>query len=198
MSHPTMIGPEAVSAPLERVGSSDIATISIMRGRKTERTIRIGTNYVHAFITHADGTLTDLGVSENLLTNIGRDVGHGWIGGFIPAGGAGSPNTAVNATSITATAPSPWTNPAASKAVVRGGTRFDLLKTDHAVKSTAVPTAATPPSSRTHTCPSSATSSRCLPTSPSTTSSASATSSSSSASAKPSSPSAAHGSSGHA
>lgn len=108
MAHPTMIGPDAVFAPVERVGQTDIATISIMRGRKTERVIRVGLNIVHAFITHADGTITDLGLSENLLTNIGRDVGHSWIGGFIPAGGAGSPNTAAAATTITSTG-TPWT-----------------------------------------------------------------------------------------
>jgi len=108
MTHPLEIGPDAVTAPVERVGSSDIATISIMRGRKTEQTIRVGTNIVHAFITHPDGTITDLGLSENLLTNIGRDVFHQWIGGAIPAGGAGSPATATSATSFTATS-TPWT-----------------------------------------------------------------------------------------
>jgi len=108
MAHPTMIGPDAVSAPVEHFAGSDVATISIMRGRKVESLIRVGPNVVHAFITHADGTLTDLGLSQNLLTNIGRDVGHGYFGGFIPAGGAGSPATAISATSITATA-TPWT-----------------------------------------------------------------------------------------
>lgn len=103
-----MIGPDAISAPIERVGGTDIATISINRGRKTERVVRLGPNLVHAFITHSDGSLTDLGISENLLTNIGRDLMLGWIGGFIPAGGAGSPNTAVSATSITSTG-TPWT-----------------------------------------------------------------------------------------
>jgi hypothetical protein len=108
MAHPTMIGPDAITAPVESVGSSDIATISIMRGRKVESQFHVGPNVVHAFITHADGTITDLGLSENLLTNIGRDVGLGYFGGFIPAGGAGSPATAISATSITATA-TPWT-----------------------------------------------------------------------------------------
>jgi hypothetical protein len=108
MAHPPMIGPDAVSAPLERVGTTDIATISIMRGRKVEDRIRLGLNMVHAFITHPDGTITDLGLSENLLTNIGRDLMIGWIGGFIPAGGAGSPATAIAATTNTATG-TPWT-----------------------------------------------------------------------------------------
>lgn len=108
MAHPTMIGPDAVSAPTENPVASDITTISINRGRKTERKIKIGVNMVHAFITHPDGTISDLGVSENLLTNIGRDVFHHWIGGAIPAGGIGSPATATSATSITATG-TPWT-----------------------------------------------------------------------------------------
>ena len=102
MAHPTMIGPDAVSTQVEPVGTSDIATISITRGRKTERQVKVGTNVVYAFITHADGTITELGMSENLLTNIGRDVFHHWIGGFAPAS-VGSPATATSATSFTAT-----------------------------------------------------------------------------------------------
>jgi hypothetical protein len=70
--------------------------------------VRIGPNHVHAFITHPDGSITDLGVSKNLLTNIGRDVFAQWIGGGIPAGGAGSPATATSGTSFTATG-TPWT-----------------------------------------------------------------------------------------
>ena len=50
----------------------------------------------------------DLGISHNLLTNIGRDWLSNAIGGAIPAGGSGSPATATSATSITATA-TPWT-----------------------------------------------------------------------------------------
>jgi hypothetical protein len=108
MAHPPMIGPNAVAATVESVRTSDISVISIMRGRKVEDTVHVGPNIVHAFITHADGTLTDLGLSENLLTNIGRDVGLSWYGVFIPAGGAGSPATTVTATAVTATA-TPWT-----------------------------------------------------------------------------------------
>lgn len=72
------------------------------------RRVRMGPNHVHAFITRQDGSIQDLGVSLNLLTNIGRDVFHQWIGGGIPAGGAGSPASATSSTSITATA-TPWT-----------------------------------------------------------------------------------------
>jgi hypothetical protein len=79
------------------------------RGRPYRQSyLRLGPNTVHVFITHRDGGITDLGLSQNLLTNIGRDVWDGWIGGFIPAGGAGSPATAAGASSITATG-TPWT-----------------------------------------------------------------------------------------
>lgn len=87
---------------------NDGAVLSITRGRKTETRLRMGPNSVHAFITHPDGSITDLGESHNLLTNIGRDWLAAAIGGFIPAGGAGSPATATSATSITATG-TPWT-----------------------------------------------------------------------------------------
>ena len=73
-----------------------------------EKCIRMGPNHVHAFITHPDGTITDCGVSKNLLTNIGRDWLCQAIGGVIPGGGAGSPATAATGTSITATG-TPWT-----------------------------------------------------------------------------------------
>ena len=70
--------------------------------------MRLGPNHVHAFITRPDGHIEDLGFSKNLLTNIGDMVLQGAYGGAIPAGGSGTPSTAVSATSITATA-TPWT-----------------------------------------------------------------------------------------
>jgi hypothetical protein len=93
---------------------NDGAMLSLLRRRPksgaldTVDHIRMGPNRVHAFITHPDGTIKDLGVSKNLLTNIGRDWFCSTFGGFIPAGGAGSPATASGATSITATG-TPWT-----------------------------------------------------------------------------------------
>jgi hypothetical protein len=87
---------------------NDGALLRIERNNKVEKVIRLGPNHVHAFITHKDGSITDLGISQNLLTNIGRDVFHQWIGGGIPAGGAGSPATATSANSFTATG-TPWT-----------------------------------------------------------------------------------------
>lgn len=73
-----------------------------------ERNVRLGPNHVHAFITYPDGTIKNLGISKNLLTNIGRDWMCQTMGGAIPAGGIGSPATATSATSITATS-TPWT-----------------------------------------------------------------------------------------
>lgn len=70
--------------------------------------IRLGPNEVHAFITHKDGSITDLGVSHNLLTNIGRDWWSDSFGSAVSAGGQGSPATASSATSFTATG-TPWT-----------------------------------------------------------------------------------------
>lgn len=94
---------------------NDGALVNFFHTRKksgseeTRRLLRMGPNEVHAFITHPDGGITDLGVSLNLLTNIGRDVFHQWIGGAIPAGGAGSPATSTGATSFAPTG-SPWTS----------------------------------------------------------------------------------------
>lgn len=87
---------------------NDGSLLEIRRGRSAVSRLRMGPNEVHAFITHPDGTITNLGSSFNLLTNIGRDWEAGTHGGFIPAGGAGSPATATSGTSITATG-TPWT-----------------------------------------------------------------------------------------
>jgi hypothetical protein len=71
-----------------------------------EKRLRLGRNCVHAMITHRDGTITDLGFSHNLLTNIGRDVYHDWTGGRIYT--QNGPATATSATSVTGTG-STWT-----------------------------------------------------------------------------------------
>lgn len=71
------------------------------RGRRyLQNLLRLGPNQVHAFITHQDGSITDLGVSFNLLTNIGRDVWSSWLGAFIPAA-QNTPASAVGTTSFT-------------------------------------------------------------------------------------------------
>ena len=74
------------------------------RGRSyLQDTIRVGPNMVHAFITHRDGSITDLGQSRNLLTNIGRDWwAQSW--GKIGAGvTTASPASAVSTSAITVT-----------------------------------------------------------------------------------------------
>lgn len=92
----------------------DGADIEIRRGRgkhngyAVERRVRLGPNAVFAAIIHPDGSLTPLGESYNLLTNIGRDWWADGFGAKAAAGGQGSPATASSATSITATA-TPWT-----------------------------------------------------------------------------------------
>jgi len=72
--------------------------------REALPSLRVGPNEVFTFITRGDGTVQDLGVSRNLLTNIGRDV---WAGswGFQGAGTtlASYISSAVGATSITDT-----------------------------------------------------------------------------------------------
>lgn len=73
-------------------------------GLERLRSIRLGPNKVHAFITHADGDVDDLGISCNLLTNIGRDVLHSSLGGFIGAGVTTfSPASAVSTSAVTGT-----------------------------------------------------------------------------------------------
>lgn len=59
---------------VSRVALKDGAEIYIARGRYVAEPIRLGPNEVHAFITHPDGDITDLGVGHNLLTNAGRDL----------------------------------------------------------------------------------------------------------------------------
>lgn len=70
-------------------------------GHLTERIvdrIRLGPNMVHAGIIHPDGSVDDLGVSHNLLTNTGRDL---WAAGLGHAPGAQGAFTAATATSAT-------------------------------------------------------------------------------------------------
>ena len=66
---------------------------------------RVGPNRVHAWIARADGSVEDLGVSKNLLTNAGRDVWANMWG--YKLGSIGSPATATSAASLTATG-TPW------------------------------------------------------------------------------------------
>lgn len=75
--------------------------------REEYKRLRIGPNYVHAFITHPDGDITDIGISKNLLTNIGRDIVSSWMGAFIPTA-QNAPATVVSTTAVTGTGTT-WT-----------------------------------------------------------------------------------------
>ena len=55
---------------------------------------------VHAFITHADGSITDLGVAHNLLTTVGRDLMAAAMGAAVLNNGT-NVATATSATSLT-------------------------------------------------------------------------------------------------
>ena len=90
---------------------ADGALLRVVRGHRVIDTMRLGPNEVHAVITHADGTTTDLGISYHLLITAsagGRDHAAAALGGLLATGGQGSPATATGATSFTATA-TPWT-----------------------------------------------------------------------------------------
>lgn len=91
---------------------ADGALLRIIRGNHVEQKFRLGPNEVHAAITHADLSITDLGISHNLLTTSsagGRDQASAALGGLLPAGGSGSPfNGAPSTTAFTCTG-TPWT-----------------------------------------------------------------------------------------
>lgn len=74
--------------------------------RESLKPLRVGPNEVAVWITRRDGQVQDLGITRNLLTNIGRDV---WSGswGFIPTAQNG-PATATSAVSVTGTGTT-WT-----------------------------------------------------------------------------------------
>jgi len=72
--------------------------VLIERGRRVEQTIKLGPNEVHAIITHADGSTTDLGVSYNLMTNGGRDLIAAQMGYAAPKDGALTASSSTSAT----------------------------------------------------------------------------------------------------
>jgi len=98
---------------LDRI--DDAVRMQAIRRRFLGEELKFGPNLVHAYIGRGEsgafgrpGSFEDLGWSHNLKTTIGMDWLHDVMGGRLPAGGIGSPNTAVTATSITATG-TPWT-----------------------------------------------------------------------------------------
>lgn len=81
---------------------ADGARLHLVRGHGFAESIRLGPNIWHALVIHEDGSWDDLGYSENLLTNTGRDLWDLSFGspGF---GVSGTIATASSATSLTAT-----------------------------------------------------------------------------------------------
>lgn len=83
---------------IEVVGFADHSEVSVVRGRTTEHTFKLGPNQVSAMIFHADDTITDLGISYNLLTTVGRDLVAAAIGNAPPKDGALTASSATSAT----------------------------------------------------------------------------------------------------
>jgi hypothetical protein len=80
--------------------------VTLLHGHKVADRIKIGPNNVHAVVIHPDGSWTDCGVSENVMTtanNGGRDQIAGMIGGQLGFGVSGTIATGSSATSLTAT-----------------------------------------------------------------------------------------------
>jgi len=77
---------------------ADGAILHTFRDGRLESSLRLGPNHWHAVIIHADGTTTDLGVSHNLLTTVGRDLVAEAIGGPIGKDGALTASSATSAT----------------------------------------------------------------------------------------------------
>jgi len=87
---------------IPRVEVAADGAVQIMRGRRVADRIRLGPNMVHAVVIHADGSWTDCGVSENLLTTDGRDLVAAGLGN-VGFGISSTVATAATATSLTAT-----------------------------------------------------------------------------------------------
>jgi hypothetical protein len=82
---------------IQPVSDGALLTILDKRGRKHQR-LRLGKNMVHAYIRRKDGSIEDLGIAHNLLTNTGRDL---WAAGFGQSPATSGVNTSVGATSLT-------------------------------------------------------------------------------------------------
>lgn len=85
---------------------ADGAMVRLMRGHKVSDSLRLGPNEVHAAVIHADGSVTDCGVSRNLITtanNGGRDQAAAMLGGQLGFGVSGTIATGSSSTTLTAT-----------------------------------------------------------------------------------------------
>jgi hypothetical protein len=97
--------------PIVELSARDASIVQVRYGREILDSFHLGPNQVHAVIVHKNGDVEDLGISRNVLITSsagGRDMIAGATGGVLPAGGQGSPATAISATSVTATG-TPWT-----------------------------------------------------------------------------------------
>ena len=59
---------------VRRAPLPDGALLNFYRGNEVQDSLRIGPNMVHAMVIHPDGTVTDCGVSQNLITDAGIDA----------------------------------------------------------------------------------------------------------------------------
>jgi hypothetical protein len=81
--------------------------VSLQHGKLRPDRVKIGPNNVHAVVIHADGSFTDYGVSQNVMTtanNGGRDQVAAMLGGALGFGVSATIATGTSATSLTATA----------------------------------------------------------------------------------------------
>jgi len=76
----------------------DGALVQRFRGHELESSLRLGPNHWHAVIIHADGSVTDLGVSTNLLTTVGRDLLAAGLGNPTGKDGAFTASSATSGT----------------------------------------------------------------------------------------------------
>ena len=86
---------------------ADGALLHTLRGGRIDQSLRLGPNMWHVAVVHPDGSIDDLGLSQNLLTNTGRDL---WDAAFGAAGANNGANVATgsSATSLTDTGEA-WT-----------------------------------------------------------------------------------------
>lgn len=89
---------------------TDGARLHVARGHLMSQQARLGPNEWHALVIHPDGTIDDLGVSYNLLTNTGRDLWDAAWGATGINNGA-NVSTGAAATSLTDTGEA-WTTDA--------------------------------------------------------------------------------------
>jgi hypothetical protein len=80
----------------------DGALVHLHRGHGFRESVRIGPNQWHWRVVHEDGSVDDLGIVPNLLTNGGRDLLAAGLGG-VGFGVSSTIATASSATSLTAT-----------------------------------------------------------------------------------------------